>query len=272
MGYIKRLLLLIIAVSLCISLFAGCRKEVGANGVESSIIDRGPFDYPENMPAASRRVPQKESPTKGYLSASVVDLTFNVLMTVFSIRLDSWYRVTIDRSLSRKEAEKISGFDKSGGSSNTFFEATIWYDYVRQQKMEDKIIIRQGGTKERFYEDELFFSTGESYIALLSKQFDDWDFVDTFGYRWTFIVTVDDNKERACQYTEGLPEFSSCQVKSSKYDQYEYFVYDIDLLVTEFLHLFEPTLNENDKYYMPTCDEYLREFRYNRDRFAKEFY
>ena len=255
----KKVLSAILAILVISSLFSGCSKE----------IYRGPFDYPENMPKASNSVSKARKPLRGYIQASVVDLTLINLLSIYSERLDSFYRVTIDRELSSREATTLNGYERTGGG-DTYFEATVWYDYMREEKMEKKIVLRQGGTKEYPYEDERFYEKGESYILLLSHQFADWDFTDTFGNLWSFTVINSEDTEIAILFSEGLPEFDSCQLSRKGVDQSEYSTYSIEALIQEFKSIFSELISENDMYHFPTLDEYLYEYNTNRHHFMKD--
>ena len=257
----KRFMIIIFTVLLFVSMFSGCRAE----------INQGPFDYPENMPKAGTSAPKRKLSKEGHHSSSRIEIIISDLLhPQSSDRIDSWYRVSVDKEIDNEKAvEIIRDYDRVGGKSNTFFEATIWYDYIRQEKTETKIILRQLNTEELQFENRNLFDVGGSYILLLARQFADSDITDAYGEPCIFQVLVSNGKDVAVQGNGSFREIIDFQVRSNVLNQTGYLVYNIEDIMREFQLLFSEIVAENDRYYMPTLYEF-EEYILDKERFLKD--
>jgi len=286
MNLIKKALLILPALTLTLSLFAGCVKSEQSKGYEYTEFYSGPETiYPDNMPAASSDIPKRQKPTKGFITSSMFPTTLNDLIydPSFAESIDSLYRVTVDRELPAKDASKLRGYVQTKGERNSFFEITIWYDYIREEQVCKKQIITQIGTKEFQSEHQGLLQLGESYVLLLARQFSDWDFTGLISYKCTFHILVSSGQEYFVQDSERLPihegynkgyaEFKPFQIDDHRLNQAGFIAYDSKELVSEIQSLFILLVNENDEYIAPSYDEYKEYVRgnfENREKFTKE--
>jgi len=225
------------------------------------------------MPAASNTIPIKREYPEGVPvpAASKANITLHQMLTDYSDPIDSWYRITVNRVLSKKEASKLKGYYSMGGvNSNSFFEITLWYDYIRQEKMDKKVIIRQLGTTEWQYDNERRYEVCESYVVLLARQFSNWDSTDTFLHMFSYQIIDEADKDCLVQSHETFPEFQHLQINNDRLNEAGFFVYDLISLVKEFQLIYPDIVAENDKYIMPSHEEFLNEYRYDKSPFAKD--
>jgi len=287
MKQIKRILSAILVMIIFLSLFCGCNKEKEINSDKGYIYTEfysGPETYyPDNMPAATRDIVLRLEPTKGYIQGSRYPITLNDILNkaMFSEEVDSWYRVTVNRVLGEGEARKLNDYQKVGGVQlHTFYEVTLWYDYVRQEKVEKEIILILRGTEEQRYSDTQLFLPGESYIILLALQFKDWDFAEVVSQKCNYQIISTDRGEILTQYTDkttsyegynkGFSEFTRYRVDSSIFPYEGYTVYDLEAFIIEIQQLFFNVVNDNDRYIFPTYTEYIEEYQIDRTPFLKQ--
>jgi len=172
----KKAVCLLMIIVIFLSLLGGCRKDSPSGFVYTEFYSGPETIYPENMPAATEY--SNEGFTGGSSGGSdgyILVLDAEPLPLSFlkeTHRIDSWYRVSVNRMLTEEEASKLSG-RSSLPYVYAFFECTVWYDYIRQEKVERTIVISQ-----EFYPNSPIpgipsYVPGQSYIMLLGYHHED---------------------------------------------------------------------------------------------------
>jgi len=101
------------------------------------------------------------------------------------------------------------------------------------------------------------------------KQYSDWDFVPVGGSSYAFQIIKSDSEEVCIRENVSFFGFNTAQKYDNRINEAGYVSYDIQILIQELHNQIYSIVRENERYYMPTKDEYLNEYRYNRSRFLK---